>query len=122
MSGSKMQLMKETLKFMIQQGLVAQDYFSIVSYDSHIETSLEWTEMNSEGKQKALDAVERITPRGATNLSGGLLQGMDMLKTKLEGEGAGAAGSVLLFTDGMANGGIQDTEGIVAAMSGVMAE
>ena len=53
--------------------------------------------------------------RGATNLAGGLLKGMQVVMSRT-GAKADVA-SVLLLTDGLANVGISDTEGIINAMN-----
>ena len=75
--------------------------------------------MDGAGRKKALDAIAQLNVGGTTNLSGGLLQGCDLLLNKPE-TGATATRAVLLFTDGMANAGIQDTPGILAASAGVI--
>ena len=74
------------------------------------------TNMDLEGKQKAIVAVGKLRERGQTNLSGGLLAGLQQfLMTKpREGEKAKIE-SILLFTDGKANRGIKDQKTITRA-------
>mmetsp|Transcript_12257 Transcript_12257/g.25895 ORF Transcript_12257/g.25895 Transcript_12257/m.25895 type:complete len:410 (+) Transcript_12257:415-1644(+) len=76
--------------------------------------------MDAAGKKTALKTVGDLRTGGSTNLSGGLLMGIDVLKQSCGGH-PNANKAVLLFTDGMANNGITDSHGIVAAAQGAMA-
>merc|ERR1719408_71930 len=75
--------------------------------------------MDGSGKTAALEAIEKINPGRTTNLSGGLLQGIDLLQRAQQPAG-GSTRAVLLFTDGMANVGIRDGAGILEAAQGAM--
>jgi len=90
-----------------------------VSYDSHVRTDLSLTQMNSTGKHDATMAISKIVPGSTTNLSGGLFQGV--AEFAKQGK-TGRPSSVLLFTDGLANNGIQDTEGIVEGLTSYLAQ
>jgi len=118
MGGSKMKEMKETLSFLVQHGLQKADRFAIVAFDNNVETRLDVTTMDAAGKKTALEAVAALHPGGATNLSGGLLQGIDTLTRQAAGGVTNRA--VLLFTDGIANNGIREPSAIVAAAQGAM--
>ena len=120
MAGEKMNKMKTTLKFLVEKGLQSGDTLGLVAFDNTVDTRLPLTKMDGAGRKKALDAIAQLNVGGTTNLSGGLLQGCDLLLNKPE-TGATATRAVLLFTDGMANAGIQDTPGILAASAGVIA-
>lgn len=113
----RMALVISTLQFMIQQ-LKSHDSLGIVAYDSSVDVLLPLTQMDAAGKMHAKLAIEKMTTRGQTNLSGGLLQGLNMLRTH-QGNDVCA---VLLFTDGLANIGITKTEGIVKAVQGVLSQ
>jgi len=119
MSGSKIQQMKETLSFLVSNGLTRTDRFAIVAFDNKVETRLSVTTMDNDGKKKALEAVANLQPGGATNLSGGLLQGIDLLSKQDPGS-SGTNRAVLLFTDGIANNGIREPSEIVVAAQGAM--
>ena len=119
MAGEKMNKMKTTLKFLVEKGLQSGDTLGLVAPDNTVDTRLPLTKMDGAGRKKALDAIAQLNVGGTTNLSGGLLQGCDLLLNKPE-TGATATRAVLL-TDGMANAGIQDTPGILAASAGVIA-
>merc|ERR1711904_215839 len=112
MQGQKLELVKQSLDF-VQRQLMAQDRLCIVSYDNNVRTELNLTAMDAKGKDAAKAAVDGIRTGGSTNLTGGLLRGIEQVATRTEG--ADRPASVLLFTDGLANCGIQDTPGLVAA-------
>ena len=72
------------------------------------------TLMTSSGKASAERAIERIRERGHTNLSGGLLAALQALHDVTAGDNS-LVESVLLFSDGKANYGIKDKEGLTKA-------
>lgn len=117
MGGEKIKLMKETLEFVVTKGLLAQDSFSIVAYDHIAETQLPLTLMDATGKKEALAVIRKLGTGGATNLSGGLLQGIDVVS---QSSSQHSTKALMLFTDGMANHGITDTRSIVNAMAGAL--
>jgi len=112
MQGQKLDLVKQSLGF-VQRQLLPQDRLCIVTYDNHVRTELALTNMDPKGKESAKAAVAAIRPGGSTNLSGGLLRGIEEIAARTEG--AERPASVLLFTDGLANCGIRNTSEIVAA-------
>eukprot|EP00307_Rebecca_sp_RCC1486_P002641 CAMPEP_0119412232 /NCGR_PEP_ID=MMETSP1335-20130426/4735_1 /TAXON_ID=259385 /ORGANISM="Chrysoculter rhomboideus, Strain RCC1486" /LENGTH=506 /DNA_ID=CAMNT_0007436953 /DNA_START=62 /DNA_END=1582 /DNA_ORIENTATION=+ len=119
MSGEKMTLMKEALSFVVKQGLQAGDSFGLVTFASEVDVELKVTSMDVAGKKQAQRMIDGLHTKGQTNLSGGLLQGLDLLAGRSKAAGTGAARavtrSVILFTDGMANVGITETGHVVAA-------
>jgi len=119
MGGQKMNIMKETLEFLVTKGLQQGDAFGIVAFDDKVETRLPLTVMDGSGRKAAADVVQALNTGGTTNLSGGLLQGIDLVQ-----RGAASAASrtraVLVFTDGIANCGIRDGPGMLAAAQGAM--
>lgn len=70
--------------------------------------------MTVSGKANAERAIEGIRERGHTNLSGGLLAALQALNDITEGDNS-LVESVLLFSDGKANYGIKDQEGLTKA-------
>eukprot|EP01121_Diplochlamys_sp_Union-15-3_P020851 TRINITY_DN8267_c0_g1_i2.p1 TRINITY_DN8267_c0_g1~~TRINITY_DN8267_c0_g1_i2.p1 ORF type:complete len:500 (+),score=81.14 TRINITY_DN8267_c0_g1_i2:100-1500(+) len=111
----RIELVQETIKFMIQQ-LKSTDQLGIVVYDHEVDILLPLTKMDADGKQNASLALKRLSARGQTNISGGLLQALDMIRTQKNGN---EVSSVLLFSDGKANIGIVSTAAIVRAVEGV---
>jgi len=81
---------------------------------TEIEIPLQLTYMDASGKEFANQVIKTITSRGSTDLCGGLLMGIDLIQKRMELRNDVA--SVLLFTDGLANCGIQNTDSIVTEM------
>ena len=85
--------------------LAATDRFSVVVYDTEIDVVAPGATATSEVKRAALRALERIGPRGSTDLGGGWLRGAEQVAAALDPE---AVNRVLLLTDGLANQGMTD--------------
>jgi len=114
MGGERISLLRKSLRRLIK-GLQSRDTLAIVSFSRQSEVLLKLTKMDESGKEQAKNVVKKkLKSRGGTNLSGGLLEGLKMVKQRIPNT-ANDVCSILLFTDGEANYGIQDTEGIVAA-------
>lgn len=118
MIGEKFHSVKETMIFFAEKGLREEDTFSIVTYGEDSEVVLAPTRMDHDGVKKATNVIRKLQTKGRTNLSGGLLEGI----SQITGQAAvpGMVRAVLLCTDGQANLGIQDTEGIVKAAVGAV--
>lgn len=93
---NRMHLVQETLKFMVHQ-LKATDRLGLVLYDENVDTVLPLTRMDNEGKVGKISAwlstslqdiafhvAKRLDIGGQTNCSGGLLRGLDMIRTRKE--------------------------------------
>jgi len=76
--------------------------------------------MDAEGKDQAIFVVKKLEVGGQTNTSGGLLQGLDMIRTR--SVKANDVTSVLLFTDGLANLGLTKPNQIKIAVRGVLSQ
>ena len=80
MRGQKMMLMKQTLNLLVtRSGLQAQDKLGIVVFDHNVQIVLPLTSMDQAGRAKAKAAIDAVCVGGQTNLSGGLMQGLQML-------------------------------------------
>jgi len=129
MDGEKMALMKQTLGLLVSRaGLSNTDRVGIVSFSSEAHADLPLTVMDSAGLMRAKKVVDRLHAGGGTNLSGGLLQGLQMIVDSAGGGDAGVATGaatatrcVLLFTDGQANGGITRPDALMQAAQGALA-
>ena len=117
MHGDKMEQMKMTMRLLVQS-LACSDKLSIVAFDSDVTTPLALTAQNASGKEAALSAVSKLSAGSLTNLSGGLLRGLDELLS-MDSEASARTRALLLLTDGHANVGVQDPAGILAAIQGV---
>jgi hypothetical protein len=80
---------------------------ALVSYDTGVRTEWGLTKMNAEGKASARAILKNIRGGSMTNLSGGLLAGIDELK-----KATNDVKSVLLLTDGLANHGVTNAASI----------
>ncbi|MCI4670466.1 MAG: VWA domain-containing protein [Bacteroidia bacterium] len=108
MTGDKIKFAKEALKFVIKN-LGPQDKMAIVKYDSSVETLVASTSVKN--KSFLLDQVDKIRPGGATNLSGGMLEGIHQVGTSFQKEGT--VNRVFLLSDGLANHGITQHDKIL---------
>lgn len=115
MAGTKLELAKKSIQFIIKN-LRSSDRLGLVVYDTDVLVKFDMTAMDAAGKQKTSAVVESLKAGTSTNLSGGLLQAMNLMNNRVN---ANVVGSVLLFTDGLANVGIQDTPSIVEALRSV---
>lgn len=112
MEGNKLVYAKKAISFVVDQ-LSADDYLSVVNYDDYIEvTSPSQLVKNKEALKRQ---VEKIDSRGATNLSGGALEGYKQVKSTRK---SGFVNRVLLLTDGLANEGITEPSKINQLVTG----
>ncbi len=94
--------------------LSPEDRLGIVTFDSIIEVPLAAQAIGDGNAARA--AIRTIHPRGMTNLSGGLLRGLQEAQRVKGADGA----TVLLVSDGHANDGIRDA-GQLASVTGTFA-
>eukprot|EP00795_Rhopilema_esculentum_P005872 gene5872-11198_t len=113
MSGTKLQLVKTTMEFVVGQ-LKSDDRLSIVTYDTNVTLDFKLMKMTKDNKTSCLEKIRNISSGNSTNLSGGLLKGLEQMAERQKDKNELA--SVLLFTDGLANHGITSAQGIIAAM------
>jgi len=84
--------------------LDSEDIFSLVIYDNVVDVLWE-AQRVGKGKNELRRIVDRVYPRGSTNLGGGMVEGF-----KQAGRFAGREyiNRVILISDGLANQGITD--------------
>lgn len=127
MCGDKLKLLADTVRFIVKQ-LRAVDTLSIVTFDSNVNTVLPLTEMTSSGKHKATKACDALRSGSATNLSGGLFQGCQILNKTMATTAASPSStthrvpSVLLLTDGIANEGVTELSALIQATVALMGD
>ncbi|XP_065177474.1 uncharacterized protein LOC135808238 [Sycon ciliatum] len=115
-------LVKQSLEFMVQQ-LRDEDQLSLLVFDHEVATILPMTYMTLQGKESAVQAFGKLKERGQTNLSGGLLAGLQQFLTMNPNpQDRARVESVLLFTDGKANRGITDGNTLTRATRSVVAQ
>ncbi len=105
MSGrNKIALARDALRKGIER-LAATDRFSVVVYDNEVDVLTPSQAASSDAKRESVRELERIGPRGNTDLAGGWLRGAEQVAADLDPD---AVNRVLLLTDGLANTGITD--------------
>jgi len=109
MSGENLSLVRSTLQFLSHQ-LQSTDKFSLVSYDSNVKVLLPLTLMTKSTKESLTKYIDSLKEGSNTNLSGGLLKGLDQFSAERP---PNTVATVLLMTDGLANEGITKTDEIL---------
>ena len=96
MSGDKINLVKETLLFVLNQ-VTAKDRLCLIVYDEEVESVFALTYVTEESRSYLKSKINSVTVRVRTNLCGGLLEGMRTvtLRTDVMADVA----SVLLLTE-----------------------
>ncbi|NDJ85617.1 MAG: VWA domain-containing protein [Chloroflexi bacterium] len=102
MAGDKLDYVKKAAQFLVQH-LGANDHFSLVSYNQDVTVNVPPRTVTE--KDRIKQALEKLVAGGTTNLSGGWLQGCQLVA---EEKAERQINRVLLLTDGLANQGITD--------------
>jgi Ca-activated chloride channel family protein len=102
MSGAPIEFSKKACKFVIDQ-MNKEDQLSAVTFDDEVETVFAPQHITHKDLMK--QQIESIQTGGCTNLSGGLLQGIQYV---VQAQSTGSVNRVLLLSDGHANEGITD--------------
>jgi Ca-activated chloride channel family protein len=108
MGGEKIRLAKQAIEEAIAR-LHDDDRFAIVVYDDKIDVVVPGTRATPDARRTALDRLREIDARGSTNLGEGWLRGAEQVALALSEEGVNRC---LLLTDGLANVGITDRDGL----------
>ena len=77
------------------------DRFALVTYDEGVDVPIPSEAL--EDRRFAHRVIDGIRPGGATNLGGGLVEGLRQVRRRFD---AGGINRVLLFSDGLANRGV----------------
>ncbi len=110
MTGAKLETTKACARFLAEP-LDPRDRLGVVIYDDRVETLYP---LGAVDRAVLLPLLESVQSRGSTNLSGGWLKGMEMLRNGSGRKAKADAGprKVLLLTDGLANVGITDRDSL----------
>lgn len=111
MMGEKLDLVKKTLNHMVEV-LTPGDRFGIVSFSDNARLILPLLSMDSEGKSTAQKKILSLNIEGSTNISDALRLSIQNLISN--NNSPNEVRSIILFTDGLANMGITNTEGILS--------
>ncbi|CAH1257152.1 Hypp1785 [Branchiostoma lanceolatum] len=106
--------MKIFARVMVRK-MKAEDMLGIVGFDSDARVLLPITQMDKEGKKAAMQSIESLSAKTVTNLCEGILTGVKLFD--VAEEGAQYRNGMVVFTDGIANEGITDADGIVSAFN-----
>ena len=105
-SKGKMQYAKKAANYVIDQ-LSPSDRLAIIEYDDRISVLAHSQYVKS--RQNLKSRIAELYPRGSTNLTGGMMSGVNQL---LEYYSSRDINRVLLLSDGLANQGITDPRDI----------
>lgn len=107
MAGQKIEYTRQAAQLLVQN-LSPRDVLSIVLYNDIVETLL----MPEKVQRKDIinQMIARIKPGGTTNLSGGWLEGCDLVARNLQPD---MLNRVILMSDGLANRGVINPEQLV---------
>ncbi len=114
MQGEKLRYAKKAVDTLIDR-LLPSDHMAFVVYDDLVDTVFARRKVDDALVMKTKAAL--IETGGCTNLSGGLVEGLQQL-----GQDRGELRRVLLLSDGLANKGVTDPDGLAdIAQQGVAA-
>jgi Ca-activated chloride channel family protein len=102
MEGSPLHYSKKACQFVVDQ-MGSQDLLSMVAFDDEITTVFQPQGVTHKDLMKT--QIEQIQSGGSTNLSGGLLKGIQHV---MQHQKEGMVNRVILLSDGHANDGITD--------------
>lgn len=109
MQGSKLDLCKKTLMLLLRV-LYPEDRFGLVCYSENAFIEVPVQKMNEDNKAKCVEKIKALHTRGMTNISAAVglaYQEMQLIETPNEVQ------TVFLLTDGHANTGITDVDGLL---------
>jgi hypothetical protein len=110
MMGPPIKLCKQTLEMLVRV-LGPRDRFGLVCFSSTAEITIPAQFMTDEHKQSALIKLKAIQAEGNTNISDGLSLAAQEMKSM---DPPNLVRSIFLLSDGQANEGICDKEGLVS--------
>lgn len=102
MQGDKLAYVQQAARFLVQR-LGADDRLALVSYNQIVSVDAPGGPVVE--KDRLISAIMGLRAGGTTNLSGGWLQGAQLVA---EAQAEGQVNRVLLLTDGLANEGVTD--------------
>lgn len=117
----KIDYLKRAAKLAVDR-LGRKDTLSIVEYDDQI--TVMWPAKKVTNTSEVKSMIDHLDPRGSTNLTGGMLKGVDEAKDALKGpaDESGTITRVILMSDGLANTGITDPQEISRLVRGAKAD
>ncbi len=113
----KIEYLRRAAKLAVDR-LGPKDTLSIVEYDDKISVMWPARRVGNVSEVKAM--IDRLAPRGSTNLTGGMMRGVDEARDALDGPASksGTITRVILMSDGLANTGITNPQEIARLVRG----
>ena len=108
---NKLETVKDALIELVDH-LESYDQVAIVAYDDYANVILEPTSVRD--ADEIIEAIERLRTGGSTNAEAGLVLGYELAEASFE---RNAINRVILASDGVANVGETDPDGILASIS-----
>ena len=108
MSGKKLTDAKAAAVYLVEN-LSEGDKVAIISYGTDVSLVHKLTAVNNDNRQEIIDSIKKVTDSGSTNLEGGLKKGRKQLLGDMVPNGINR---ILLLSDGLANVGISNVEGL----------
>jgi len=99
---NKLEYVKKAVDYIIDES-GSDDYISVVTYDDYVDVLQR--SMVIRDKYELREKINKLTPGGFTNLSGGMFEGYDQVDKSYM---RGYVNKVFLLSDGLANRGITD--------------
>ncbi len=106
----RLELVKDALRVLVD-GLQDADTVSIVEFGDDGRVVLRPTPASRD--REIIDAIDRLSPRGSTNLEAGLRLGYELARESMTESGIDR---VVLASDGVANVGLTDPQGILESI------
>ncbi|MBT4496596.1 MAG: VWA domain-containing protein, partial [Gemmatimonadetes bacterium] len=105
-ASGKMEYAKKAARIVVDR-LTPADRLAVVEYDNQV--TVLWPSSPVEAPEMIKRRIDGLTPRGGTDLTGGMMKGVEQVLENLDRDGINR---VLLLSDGMANHGITHPERI----------
>jgi hypothetical protein len=116
MNGSKLDLCKTTLSLLLRE-LSSSDRFGLVCFGDEAKLVIPSRKLTPVHKDHALAKIRNLRTSGCTNLSGGIGMAAEEIKSI---ESPHEVQAIFLLTDGQANRGVCDRNGIVNLTKGCL--
>lgn len=110
MSGRNLELCKDTVELLLRE-LRSEDRFGLVTFGDDANLVIPTRKLTPVNKEAAASKVRSLCTKGCTNMSGGIGLAAEEINAV---ENPHAVRTIFLLTDGHANRGISDREGIVS--------
>lgn len=98
MSGNKIQLVKDSLKYIVNKLMKEEDRLAIVTFNSNANVIIGLTYMNTNNKNTVINKIDNLRASGGTNIYKGLSSSLELITSNYISEQRTA--SMILLSDG----------------------